>query len=757
MSDTTVRVGDDFNLGVDVVNGDYYGMHFIWTVDNVADTSKEYKKAFNWQYGDTGIHTIIVSALDRRMLMADPETLLVRVTCQTPTIDARQSDTTVLWGDTLRINPVVNDSDGIVMTIRWKTDLDSLWYSAPPAARVFVWGRLQTGTHLVIMRAVDDNNLLSAIDTVVVQVKHSISKLQILEKDTTLQLLAPLVLHTTFDGALPRRHFYQWVIDTAVVPSMTADTFSVKFGNKQTGIHLVSVHVLNADSSLISSDTIKILADYVRVKPMLSIRDTMIYAHQAIAVAPVNCQSEDIDSLWFTVDNVVVKNAKVPDTLLALFDVAHSGIHSVQLFVKDPDGIESASEKVLITVLPGYPIVRFPGDTTLRGDESLQVVASIVDVNGTIVSKQWFYDGVRIDTSLFTITYQGKTDVVLRAAVQDNDSLLGYDTMNIHFNAPPELYLQKPLSDTLYCTVADPVVFAAMRYSLFDKENDSLGIKITVTKKGYDTLYEFIGNKDSVSISVNGPGMYYWTLKVTDSFGSSVSVRDSFSVVMNHTICFVGHSIVSGMAGDGQNGGFRATVLKGLRENLIPYHNIKPIGPLVTPDMAAYPADDSCYAISGSKAYEMLFFLKSVYKQLRADMWVIMIGANSQYSTVELRNTIALMDTIMNRNVQSKIYILTAPPFPDVDEFYNGNYYRTYFNEGIYDSVAVRNQNGAHISVVDADTLLTDTNLAFDSTWFSDHVHPNMKGYVRLGEKIVSVMKSAENPALKEDLYIKEE
>ncbi len=757
LKDTTVRAGDNFHLGVDVIGGDFYGMHFIWQVDNRVDTSREYRKTFNWQFSDTGLHTIVVSALNRHMLMADPETLLVRVTSHFPTISACQNDTTVLWGDTLRISPVVSDSDGIVTAIRWKTDIDSLWYSAAPAPRVFTWSRLQVGTHYILMRSVDDNSLMSATDTVIVQVKNPSSKLWILERDTTLLLLTPLPIHTVFDGPLPQKHYYKWMIDTAVIASAAADTCTVMFGNKQTGKHQVSVHLLNADSSLISSDTIGITAEYVRVKPVLSISDTTVFANQILVAALIGSQAGEVESLSFAVDSEIVKKTKGLDTLQLSFNVADSGMHTVEVFVKDPDGIESVSQKVKVMVLPGVPEVSFPADTILRGDETLQVTASVRDNNGTIVSAQWFYDGIKIDSSLFTVSYRGKETVVLSAVVQDNDSLRGYDTMIVRFNAPPALYLQRSLRDTLYCTETNPVVSASIGYTSFDKESDSLGIKVIITKNGQDTAWEFTGGRDSVSVSVNGTGVYHWLLKATDSFGSSVSVRDSFTVVISHTICFVGHSIVSGMAGDGLNGGFRSTVLKGLRENLIPYHTVKAVGPLVTPDMRAYPSDDSCYAISGARSYEMLFFLREVYKQLNADIWVIMLGANSQYSTVETRNCIAVMDTLMNRNLKSKIYILTAPPFPDVDEFYTGNYYRPYFNKSIYDSVAVRNQNGAHISVVDCDTLLTDTNMVFDSTWFSDHVHPNMNGYVRVGEKILSVMKSAENPALKEELYRKEQ
>jgi hypothetical protein len=756
--DTTVRAGDNFSLGVDVANGSYWGMHFIWCVDNTVDTSKEYKRTFSWQFSDTGTHMIIVSALDQRMVAAQPETLNVRVKCSYPTIDAHQNDTTIFWGDTLRISPVAYNADGSVKNIRWKTDLDTLWYTTIPAARSFSWGRFQTGHHYIFVRAVDDLNLLSMIDTVNVYVNQPASKIEIIGNDTTLQLMSPAAVHARINGTAPGHFFYRWLVDSTVASLGNGDSVKVLFGKGQTGKHRIIAQALCIDSSVWSSDTLFITTRYDRVKPSIFLKDSTVYINDVVRCVPMfNCQLSDVDSIWYTIDTRVLKKTAVIDTFKVNFQLSDSGSHLIQLHAIDTDGIPSESEIVKVTVVSGYPEVYFPDDTTISVNDTLRIAAKVKDVNGSIVSSELLNDGIRIDTNLFNVFYKGKYAVVLKAAVTDDDSLRAYDSMEVHFNASPVVNIHGPLADTLYCTESNPVVSAPMYYSTFDKDNDPVTIDLEITKKGKDTLYTFKGAKDSVLINVNGPGIYYWKMKVRDSFGSFITINDSFTVVMNHTICFVGHSIVSGMMGDGQNGGFRATVLKGLRENLIEYHSVKATGPLTTPDMALYPKDDSCFAISGSKAYEMYFFLRSGYKSLTADMWVIMLGANSQYSTLELRSTIQLLDIILTRCPQSKVYILTSPPFPDIDEFSNGNWYRPYYNQGIYDSVAVRNKNGSHISVVDADTLMTDSLMQFDSTWFSDHVHPNMKGYVRMGEKILSVMRSKENPAMNPDLYRKNE
>ncbi|HEX2956872.1 MAG TPA: SGNH/GDSL hydrolase family protein [Chitinispirillaceae bacterium] len=754
--DTTVRAGDDFVLGVDVVNGSYWGMYFIWEVDTYIDTSKEFKKTFSWAFSDTGVHTIIVSALNQRMVAAQPETLNVTVKCSYPTIDAQQSDTSILWGDTLRIKPVVRDADGSVTTIRWKTDLDTLWYSTAVAGRFFTWGRLQTGNHLICIRAVDDNNLLSTIDSVKVQVKSPSSKVEITGNDTTVQLLEPLVVRAEVNGIAPVQYLYKWSVDTFNLFIGSADSVRLQFGRGQSGKHRVMVSVLGSDSSLWSSDTLMVTARYDRVQPSVNLMDSVVYVHDIVRCIPsFNCPLAYIDSIWFSIDGREMKKSVLVDTFKINFQISDTGSHAIVLHVLDTNGILSESEGVNITVMPGYPEVTFPPDTTISVNDTLRVTSIIKDVNGSVVISEYNNGGSRIDSNLFKVFYKGQNTVVLKAAVMDDDSLESSDSMVVHFNVSPELKIHSPFPDTLYCTVTNRSASAALYYSVFDKENDIIDIDVIIKKHGTDSSYGIKGTKDSVVIAASEPGLYYWNIRVKDSFGSITSVHDSFTVVMNHTICFVGHSIVSGMAGDGQNGGFRSTVLKGLRENLIPFHNIKAVGPLTTPDMSLYPEDDSCFAISGSRAYEMYFFLRSGYKTVTADMWVIMLGANSQYSTVELRNTILLLDVILARCPQSKVYILTSPPFPDIDEFWNGNYYRTFYNVGIYDSVAVRNSNGSHISVVDADTLLTDSLMQFDSTWFTDHVHPNMKGYFRVGEKILSVMRSKENPAMNADLYRK--
>ncbi len=754
--DTTVRAGDAFTLGVDVVNGSYWGMQFIWSIDKSIDTSKEFKRTFSWQFSDTGMHTIIVSALDQRMVEAQPETLIVAVTSSYPTINAHQKDTTILWGDTLRITPVTYDRDGSIKAIRWKTDLDTLWYSTIPAGRSFTWGRFQTGKHSIYVRAVNDLNLLSAIDTVTVIVKQPESKIEIVEKDTILHLMAPLVVHTRINGTAPESYFFRWFVDSTLISLGDDDSLKVFFGNGQSGKHRIVVQTLCVDSSVWSADTLIITTIYDRVKPLLLLKDSSVYINDVVQCVPVfNCPLTDVDSIWFSVDAGMMKKTAVIDTFQINFQRSDTGTHTIQLHALDTDGIASESEIVTVTVKSGYPEVAFPKDTTISVNDTLRISPIVKDTNGMIVSSEFLYDGGNVDSSGLKVFYRGMYSAILKATVTDDDSLSAQDSMAVHFNASPEVNIYNSIPDTIYCTASNLVATASMYYSTFDKENDSVTVDFELTRKGNDSLYTFKGTKDSLSISANGPGKYFWKMKVKDSFGSNVTINDSFSVVVNHTICFVGHSIVSGMQGDGQNGGFRSTVLKGLRENLIEYHNIKATGPLTTPDMAAYPEDDSCFAISGSRAYEMYFFLRSGYKTLTSDMWVIMLGANSQYSTAELKNTILLLDVILARCPQSKIYILTSPPFPDISDFSNGNWYRPYYNQGIYDSVAVRNSNGSHISVVDADTLLTDSLMQFDSTWFSDHVHPNMKGYFRMGEKILSVMRSKENPAMNVDLYRK--
>jgi hypothetical protein len=439
--------------------------------------------------------------------------------------------------------------------------------------------------------------------------------------------------------------------------------------------------------------------------------------------------------------------------------VADSGTHTIVLNVLDKDSVLSSSDTCSVTVLPGIPLLKLPfRDTTISAGDTLKVIPFTTDINGRIIAVEWYSQQTKkqLKSDQISISYSGFPVEKFNLAVCDDDSLWLYDTITIRFNLPPVIKLLVVPSDTVFCTESQPFADVLFSWSTYDRERDVMSTLFSITSN--DSSWRYEGDADSVHYRLGAVGEYHWKLTIKDSFGNTSSMNGHITLVQEHTICFAGHSIICGMAGDGLNGGFRSAVLKGLRENLSPYHKIKAHGPITTPDMGKYPEDDSCYAISGSKAYEMALFLKIAYKTLFADIWVVMLGANAGYTPTELKYTIEMVDTILGRNRSARVYILTSPPFPaDNFNFIAANEALVTFNNAIYDSVAARNENGFNISVVDVDTLLTDHNHVFDPTWFADHVHPNMAGYYRVGEKILEIMRLQDNPALKNEYYLKDD
>jgi hypothetical protein len=219
-------------------------------------------------------------------------------------------------------------------------------------------------------------------------------------------------------------------------------------------------------------------------------------------------------------------------------------------------------------------------------------------------------------------------------------------------------------------------------------------------------------------------------------------------VIREHRICFVGHSIVVGLNGSDTTGGFRAGVLDSLRSTLGPYERLKAVGPTTsTWYMIHSPEDDSCMAISGISA-QTLYNTMSVFPSLNADIWVLMIGVTDNYNPRGLQYTGFLMDLMVGRNPDSRLYVLNGNQ--SSSDYYWANYWLPSFNQGLLDSIAVRVAAGAHVFEVDAFTALSDSAGHYDSTLFADGLHPNVTGYERLRDAIFSTMKSSDPPVIRQ-------
>jgi len=743
--DTLIGPGDTLSICIDYPAQPWGG--FFCYVDNVryrvANGNTFY---LTWPVSDTGRHVVVLGTESDKYI---PDTIIVFVQAGKPQVKIKGPSQTIV-NDTVVFHVQGTDKDGTVIQYLWSIDKKGdFWYTDKNDSFKIIWGITEPGPHVVRVKGIDDDLITSDPDSIVVNV-ISLCPTVSLSNDTSVFCNDTLILVSNASDSNGKIIGYKWTVD-GILNSSSTDTLLLSWKVKSAGKHIVTVVAVDDDTLESIPDTM-----IIDVKPGIPVKapmkDSAIFINDTLKLKAVAYDSNGtIAGYIWTVDGKTLKNNS--DSLFLCWDINATGRHTVTFSAIDDDSLQSEPDTVLIDVIPGFPVIIPVADTVLTGNDPVTVNCVASDINGIITGYVWDLDGKGWkDTSASpqkTITFTGNRLVRVLMGAIDDDGLLSADTFNIIFNCPPEINIVKPeLSDTLLFEEQQFPLSFKFETFITDPDSDSVSVLMYLKENG-DYRQVYSGDGDSMVIKIDSPGKIQWKISAQDNFGNKQQKEGTLVIIRQHTICFFGHSIVAGDGGDRKAGGFRAGVLKGLRDSLGPYESIKTVGSITTKNMQDYPSDDSSMAISGIRAKDLLCVFRS-FPNLKADIWVLMLGANSEYKNEELKKTIESIDEMFSRNPQSRVYVLNSPPFPDLLKWESANDSLKIFNQGLSNAVSVRENEGKRIALVDVFTLLTNEGV-FDQTLFYDHVHPNQVGYDIMSEGILQIMISPDSPAVLPD------
>ena len=744
--DTLIGPGDTLSLCISDPVQPWGG--FFCYVDNVrymvANGNTFY---LTWPVSDTGKHVVVLGVESEKYL---PDTIIVLVRADRPHVKI-EGPSQAAVNDTVIFHAKGSDVDGSIVRYMWSIDKNGdFWYSDTIDSFKTAWGVTEPGTHVVRVKVIDDDGLISGPDTMVINIT-TLRPTVSLPHDTSVLCYDTLILVCSGADSNGKVTGYKWMVDGSI-DSSNSDTLILSWNIYSAGKHVVTVVAIDDDSLESLPDTI-----VIDVKPgdivTNPINDTTIFINDTLKLKTTAYSSNrTIIGYRWTVDGMISGNNS--DSILLCWDINSTGRHVLTFSAIDSDSMQSEPNIVLIEVLPGFPVIVPVADTVLTSNDSLTVSCIASDVNGIITGYVWDLDGKGWkDTSANpqkTISFTGDRSVRVLMGAIDDDGLLSTDTFNITFNCPPEINIVKPeVSDTLIFGEQQFPTFFKFEALIADPDSDLVSVSLYLKENGeYRQVYS--GDGDLMVIGIDSPGEIQWKISAQDSFGNKQQKEGTLVIIKQHTICFFGHSIVAGDCGNGDAGGFRAGVLKGLRDSLGPYESVKAVGPLCTRNMNDdNRCDDSCMAISGTEARDMKYVFKS-YPDFKADIWVLMMGANAEYKYPELNNIVDLIDEMFFRNPQSRVYVLNSPPFPEDWNWISANSALSIFNEDLSYKVSERKNEGKMIALVDAFTLLTNEG-KFEQTLFYDHVHPNQTGYDIMSEEILRIMFSPDSPVILQD------
>ncbi len=742
--DTLIGPGDTLSLCINYPAQPWGG--FFCNVDNVKHHIVNGNTFYlTWPVSDTGEHVVVLGAESEKY---HPDTIIVSVRAEKPHVKI-EGPLQAVVNDTVIFHVTGTDNDGSLVRYLWSIDKKGeFWYSGMIDSFKVTWGIDEPGNHVVRVKGIDDDGLISNPDSTVINI-ITLSPTVSLPSDTSVFSNDTLIVISSGADSNGKVISYKWNIDGSM-DLCSSDTLSLCWNLKSAGKHVVTVVAVDNDSLESIPDTM-----IINVKPGIPIadpmRDTTIFINDTLKLKTVAYDSNGtISRYMWTIDGKISENSS--DSLLLCWDINATGKHIVSFSVFDNDSLQSEPDTVLIEVLSGFPVITPVADTVvMAGNAPVTVNCIAYDINGTITAYVWDFDGKGWDTSASyqkKIPFTGERFVRVLMGVIDDDGLLSADTFNITYNCPPEINVVKPrLSDTLVFGEQKFPVFFRFETVITDPDSDSVSVSMYLGENEHSYQEVYSGKGDSMVLKIDSPGKIFWRIIAKDNFDNKQQKEGVLVIIREHTVCFTGHSIVAGDGGDKRAGGFRAGVLKGLRDSVGPFKRIKAVGQFCTSNMKDYPSDDSSMAISGTVARDMKFVFKSL-PEFKADIWLIMLGANAEYKSPELENTVALIDEMFSRNPDSRVYVLNSPPFPP--EKTSVNYALSTFNRRLSDEVSARKDEGKKIALVDIFTLLTNEG-EFDTTFFVDHVHPNQYGYDIMGEEILQIMFSPEVPAILSD------
>lgn len=760
-NDTTIGPMDTLLLRVeDPLQGRY---RFFWEVDNQRlSVSGSDSILLFWPVSDSGKHTVVTGVLKQDHFI--PETTSITVKISRPSVKIVAPEE-VTVNDTAVFYTNASDKDGRIVNYRWSVDKNGqFWHSTTADSFTIVWDNLAHGRHIVRAIVTDDDGLSSKADSVVVNVKVKKPSVTLHAQDTVLFANDTLELRALAKDSNGVVTGFIWNVD-GVISHGASDSLRLSWKPAAAGVHVISVASVDDDSLLSVPDTV-----FARIDPgypvVTKIPDTLVSGVDSVKLSPEASDPNgsikaylwdiDADGVWddttkvsrktvsFTGNNIIYRviwAALDSDSLISSDTVVITRNRAPQIICPDLQRIDTL--EFLETEFP-YRLV-FTAQFLDPEDDPLDT-----EIMFRRLPDSTAYEVQTADDNTYSIQVDsaGIYNWKLSAADIHGERISVEGLITIIKNKIPNTAPQiicpdlQGIDSLLLANREFPYrLDFAVRF--LDPENEPLDTEIIFWRLPDSTASE-LQTADGINYSlfINAAGIYNWRIRAVDIHGDETSVEGQIVVIKEHTICFAGHSIVVGLAGDHTQGGFRSRVLSGLRDTLPAFEKLKARGPITTVEMNG-SADDSCLAVSGTKTPEMQVLLASGFPRLTADIWVLMMGTNAQFSTAEMRGVVKIMDLMYQRNPESKIYVLNSPPYPDNPtwQYYN-QYYLPPFNKALQDTIDDRSAKGYKVFLVDAYSVLTKDSL-LDTTVFVDHVHPNQTGYDILGDKILQTMFSS--------------
>jgi lysophospholipase L1-like esterase len=435
--DTAVAINDTMLLYAAGFDTNGVIKRYLWALDgkNYRDTTTAGVLVTVWRRSAVGTVVVRVKVIDDDTLESNVDSVRISVLLKPPPTVTIAGDTSVFIkaGLVLRARAAMSASKSPITAYLWDKDGRGFVDTTRGDSITLRYTTPDTGVHLVIVKVVDRDTMVSVPDTVVVHVKSGAPVVKAMT-DTAVYINDTVRVHAAgFDtnGVIRR---YLWALDgTNFRDTMATGVLAAVWHRGAVGTVVVRVKAVDDDTLESNVDSVRIS---VLLKPLPAVTitpDTSVFIHADLVLHAQGAMSSSTSPLAVYVWDTHQKgksDTTSGDSITLRYATPDTGVNLVIVKVVDRDTMVSVPDTVVVHVKSGVPVVEAMKDTAVYINDTVRVHAVAGDTNGTIASFVWSRDGAGFtDTTttgvLRTVWTRADTGVhVIRVAALDNDTLM---------------------------------------------------------------------------------------------------------------------------------------------------------------------------------------------------------------------------------------------------------------------------------------------------------------------------------------------
>lgn len=435
--DTAVAINDTMLLRAAGFDTNGVITRYLWAVDgrNFRDTTRAGMLATVWRRSAAGTVVVKVKAVDDDTLESNVDSVRISVLMKPPPTVTIAGDTSVFINARLVLHAraAMSASKSPVTAYLWNREGKGFGDTTRGDSIILQYAKADTGAHLVIVKVVDRDTMVSVPDTAVVHVKSGAPVVTAM-KDTVVYINDTVRMRAAgFDtnGVIKR---YLWALDGKNFRDTTAaGLLATVWHRSAVGTVVVRVKALDDDTLESNVDSVRISVVLKPLPTVMITGDTSVFIKTDLVLHAQGAMSSSTSPLAAYVwdrDQKGTSDTTSGDSITLRYARPDTGRHLVIVKVVDRDTMVSAPDTVVVHVRSGVPVVAAMKDTVVYINDTVLVHAAASDTNGTIAAFVWSRDGAGFTDTTTTgvlpiVWTKANAGVhVIRVAALDNDTLV---------------------------------------------------------------------------------------------------------------------------------------------------------------------------------------------------------------------------------------------------------------------------------------------------------------------------------------------